>query len=172
MLSLSLRDSLLVLRWACLPIRANRFGAEGVLLLPGRRAFPLRTIPEVRLLLLVCVSLWQRGCVLIYLCLGDIIRMGGCFESTTGEVHFATTPSLSLWHHFLLRPLMQCASKGFLCSLEVQGGVWLAFAGRLQRIGLVSGCEGRPWCGCVGGWKDEEWGMETKDEQLLSSWGS
>lgn len=60
--------------------------------------------------------------MLMYLCLGDIIRMGGCFESTTGEVHFVTTPSLFLWHHFwrpfLLHLLMQCASKGFLCLLD------------------------------------------------------
>lgn len=27
---------------------------------------------------------------------------------------------------------------------------------RLQHIELVSGCEGRPRCGCVGGWRDEE----------------
>lgn len=55
----------------------------------------------------------------MYLCLGDIIRMGGCcFESATGEVYFALTPRHNFWRPFLMYLLMRCALKSFLCLFE------------------------------------------------------
>lgn len=92
--------------WVYLPIRVNRFGAEGVLLLPGKRAFPLWAIPEVRCLLLVCVCV----CVFVagWMCVDVSVsgwhnQDGWVLWEYHREVHFATTPSPSLWHNFCAR---------------------------------------------------------------------
>lgn len=86
------------------------------------------------------------------------MKKSGRFEGVSREVHLLQLPPI------LAPVLFQCSvqrhTEGvclFVCLETAVGTGWSAAGSRsAERIEHVSGCEGRPRCGCVGGWRDEQ----------------
>lgn len=148
-----------------------------MLLLPGKSALFLFGQPQKFQIngavscWFVSVFLFQGGCVLMYLCLGDIIRKGGCFQSATRDSFLQLPTSLcdtNFGACFCRAFHRHVYLKAFCAGWETAVGTGWSAAGDSRSATTYRACEGRPQRRCVGGWREEE-GRGNRDRRRAAA---